>query len=46
MEAVGIDAGVLSLSLLAQLAAAVRGEVPDGLVEALVGLVPSLDDHA
>ncbi|MCU1370535.1 MAG: methyltransferase [Ilumatobacteraceae bacterium] len=43
MEAVGTDAGVLSLTLLAQLAAAVRGDVAEGLLPALVGLVPALD---
>jgi SAM-dependent methyltransferase/predicted metal-dependent enzyme (double-stranded beta helix superfamily) len=44
MEPVAIDAGVLSLTLLAQLAAAVQGNVPDGLVAGLVGLLPALDE--
>lgn len=44
MDAAGIDAGLLSLALLSQLGAAVQGAVPDGLMAALVGLVPALDD--
>lgn len=40
---VGIDAGLLSAALVAQLAAAVRGVVPEALVASLVALVPTLD---
>lgn len=43
MDAVGIDAGLLSLTVLAQLAAAVRGDVPEGLMASLVGLLPAID---
>jgi len=46
MEAVGTDAGLLSLTLLAQLAAAVRGDVPDGLLVSLVALLPAIDGIA
>ncbi|HWJ64687.1 MAG TPA: methyltransferase domain-containing protein [Acidimicrobiales bacterium] len=46
MEAVGTDAGLLSLTLLAQLAAAVRGDVPEGLVASLVALLPAIDGIA
>ncbi|MGN6694398.1 MAG: cysteine dioxygenase, partial [Aquihabitans sp.] len=43
MEAVGTDAGLLSVTLLAQLSAAVRGDVPDGLLVSLAALLPAID---
>ena len=46
MEAVGIDLGLLAPTLLAQLAAAVRGDVPDELVASLVALLPRIDGIA
>lgn len=46
MTEVGVDAGLLSLSLLAQLVAAVQGGPPAGLLDALAELVPALDDVA
>jgi SAM-dependent methyltransferase/predicted metal-dependent enzyme (double-stranded beta helix superfamily) len=43
---VGLDAGLLTMSLLAQLLDAVRSGPGEGLLDALVDLVPQLDDVA